>query len=141
MTLLVIPSNCCNEAEWSVFDVSELKWLKSIEIGDDCFGNVEEVKLIGLKQLESVVIGKNSFTKYKNDTGDDATRHFYLKNCERVRELKMSCFSFSDYAVCEIKNVDSLEVIEMGDLNEKSGNFFYASLELKSDSHNICTDE
>ena len=137
VTQLVIPSNCCNEAEWSVFDVSELKWLKSIEIGDDCFGNVEEVKLIGLKQLESVVIGKNSFTKYKNDTGNDATRHFYLKNCERVRELRIGCFSFSDYAVCEIKNVDSLEVIEMGDLNEKSGNFFYASLELKSDSHNI----
>ena len=72
VTQLVIPSKCCNEAEWSVFDVSELKccneaewsvfdmselkWLKSIEIGDECFENVNEVKLIGLNRLESVVI-------------------------------------------------------------------------------------
>ena len=132
---LVIPSNCCNEAEWSVFDVSELKRLKSIEIGDECFENVNEVKLIGLNQLESVVIGKNSFTWYKDDYEYDANRHFYLKDCERLRELKMGRYSFSDYSVCEIENVPSLEVIEMGDVNQLSCNFMYASkLELKSDS-------
>ena len=134
---LVIPSNCCNEAEWSVFDVSELKRLKSIEIGDECFENVDEVKLIGLNQLERVVIGKNSFTWYKDDYEYDANRHFYLKDCERLRELKMGRYSFSDYSVCEIENVDRLEVIEMGELNQLSCNFMYASkLELKSDSDN-----
>ena len=61
-------------------------------------------------------------------------RHFYLKNCERLRELKIGCRSFSDYSVCEIENVDSLEVIEMGELNNDSVNFCEASLELKSDS-------
>ena len=33
--------------------------------------------------------------------------------------------------MCEIENVDSLEVIEMGRLNEMSS-FYFASLELKS---------
>ena len=37
-----------------------------------------------------------------------------------------------DYSVCEIENVSSLEVIEMGELNEKSSNFWFASLELNS---------
>ena len=134
---LVIPSNCYNEAEWNVFDVSGLKWLKSIKIGDDCFENVNEVKLIGMDRLESVVIGKNSFTKKKNDAANDPNRHFCLKNCERLRELKMGRYSFSDYSVCEIENVPSLEVIEMGDLNEKSFNFSHASLELKSDSERM----
>ena len=32
----------------------------------------------------------------------------------------------------EIENVDALEVIEMGDLNEYSFNFYSATLELKS---------
>ena len=137
VTELVIPSNCCNEAEWAVFDVSELKWLKRIEIGDECFENVDEVKLIGLKELERVVIGKNSFTKKKNSYGNDPNRHFYLKNCEKVRELKMGRFSFSDYAVCEIENVPSLEVIEVGELNEDSYNFCDASLELKSVSERM----
>ena len=133
VTELVIPAKCCNEAEWNVFDVSGLKWLKSIEIGDECFENVDEVKLIGMNRLESVVIGKNCLTKHKNDCGNDPNRHFYLKNCERVRELKLGRWSFSDYSVCEIENVPSLEVIEMGDLNEDNYNFYYASLELKSD--------
>ena len=44
----------------------------------------------------------------------------------------MGRYSFSDYTVCEIENVDALEVIEIGDLNELSNNFYYASLELKS---------
>ena len=139
---LVIPPNCCNEAEWSVFDVSELKWLKSIKIGDDCFENVKEVKLIGMKELESVVIGKNCFTKKKNSYGNDPNRHFYLKNCERVRELKMGRCSFSDYSVCEIENVPSLEVIEMGELGgerseEYSYCFYHSSLELKSGSQRL----
>ena len=137
VTELVIPSKCCNEAEWSVFDVSGLKRLKRIEIGDECFENVKEVKLIGLNRLERVVIGKNSFTKEKNDYGNDPNRHFYLKKCERVRELKIGHHSFSDYSVCEIENVPSLEVIEIGDLNEWSSNFYYASLELKSDSERM----
>ena len=132
VTELVIPSNCCNEAGWSVLDVSELKCLKSIEIGDECFEYVKEVKLIGLNQLESVVIGKNSFTKNKDSDGNDSSRHFYLKNCWRLRELKIGCYSFSDYTICEIENVDRLEVIEMGELDKDSRGFRYASLELKS---------
>ena len=44
----------------------------------------------------------------------------------------MGRYSFSDYTVCEIVSVPSLEVIEMGGLNEYSYNFYYASLELKS---------
>ena len=37
-----------------------------------------------------------------------------------------------DYSSIEIENADSLEVIEMGEFNEWSGNFYSASLELKS---------
>ena len=44
----------------------------------------------------------------------------------------MGRYSVSDYKVIEIETVDALEVIEMGDLNEESFNFAYASLELKS---------
>ena len=112
MEMMIVDSNACN---------------------DECFENVNEVKLIGLNQLERVVIGKNSFTKKKNDWGYDASRHFYLKNCERLRELKIARYSFMDYSVCEIENVPSLEVIEMGELDKFSDVFYYASLELKSD--------
>ena len=136
---VVVASNCCNESELSMLDLSRFVNLRELKVGDECFRYVDEVKLIGLKELESVVIGKNSFTKEKNDypRSLNPNRHFYLKNCARVRELKIGCFSFRDYSVCEIENVPSLEVIEMGDLNEVSGNFCHASLELKSDSERM----
>ena len=115
-------------------DLSGFSKLKRLEIGNDCFSYVEEVKLIGLSELESVVIGEKSFTKYKDTyhITPDPNRHFYLKNCPKLKSLKMGCYSFSDYTVCAIENVDALEVIEMGDLDEASCNFPYASLELKS---------
>ncbi|KAM7455455.1 hypothetical protein BLSTO_03790 [Blastocystis sp. subtype 1] len=130
--VIVIVSNCCNDWGLSVLNLSRFVNLRELKVGDECFEYVKEVKLIGMNQLESVVIGKNSFTKKKNSDGYDPTHHFYLKNCERLKELKMGRYSFSDYSVCEIENVPSLEVIEMGELNGASYNFYYASLELKN---------
>ena len=129
---IVVSSNCCNEKSMKVLDLTELKCLKRIEIGNECFENVDEVKMAGLNELESVEIGKNSFTQHKNGAGKDPNRHFYLKNCPKLRSLKMGRFSFSDYKVIEIESVDALEVIEIGNVNEWSYNFWYASLELKS---------
>ena len=131
--VIVIASYCCNDSESSVLNLSRFVNLRELKVGDECFENVKEVKLIGLNQLERVLIGMNSFTK-KNGSDYDPDRHFYLKNCWRLRELKMGCLSFSDYSVCEIENVPCLEVIEMGKLQEESKNYYYSSLELKSDS-------
>ena len=130
---LIVESNSRNGIEWRALDLGFISHLRLFKVGDECFENVDEVKLIGLSKLERVVIEMNSFTKRKNSCGNDSIRHFYLRNCERLRELKIGRYSFSDYSVCEIENVPSLEVIEMGELNEESYNFYCASLELKSD--------
>ena len=136
---LIVENNSCNRKEWTALDLSFMSKLRLLKVGDECFENVKEVKLIGLNRLERVVIGKNSFTKHKNDfpVFINTSRHFCLNNCWRLRELMIGCFSFSDYSVCEIENVPSLEVIEMGELKEDSYNFRYASLELKSDSQRM----
>ena len=131
-TIISVPSYSCNSEGETSLNLSAFKFLERFTVGDECFMVVKEVKLIGLDELESVVIGENSFTKEKEKHSEDSTRHFYLKNCPKLKELKMGHFSFSDYTVIEIENVDALEVIEMGDLNEESFNFAYASLELKS---------
>ena len=136
---LIVENNSCNRKEWTALDLSFMSKLRLLKVGDECFENVKEVKLIELNRLERVVIGKNSFTKHKNDfpVFINTSRHFCLNNCWRLRELMIGCFSFSDYSVCEIENVPSLEVIEMGELKEDSYNFRYASLELKSDSQRM----
>ena len=105
-------------------------------MGNSCFRETEELKLIGLNGLERVVIGNGCFTKddYNTANGIDPNRHFYLKNCERLRELKIGRYSFSDYSVCEIENNVHLEAIEFGELYGDSDTFKFASLKLKSDS-------
>ena len=135
--VMIVDNNACNDKCFTALALSLFSNLKVFEVGDYSFSFVDELKLIGLSKLERVVIGKNSFTKKKKGTGNDPNRHFYLKDCERVRELKMGCYSFGDYSVCEIENVPSLEVIEMGELDEVSYNFCLASLELKSDSQRL----
>ena len=127
-----VSDKCCNEKGLTELDLRGFVNLRELKVGNECFENVNEVKMIGLRELESVEIEMKSFTQHKNDCGKDPNRHFYLKNCPKLKSLKMGCASFSDYAVCEIENVDALEEIEMGDVGLWSYNFFYASLELKS---------
>ena len=113
---IVVSDSCCQVEEVRVVDLSRFVSLRELRVGDWCFNRTEELRLIGLKELERVVIGNSCFTRdgYSTDDGMDPNHHFYLKNCERLRELKMGCKAFMDYSVCEIENVPSLEVIEMG---------------------------
>ena len=132
--MLIVDSNTGNDKSLTVLDLSSFTNLRVFEVDDYSFCSVNEVELIGLNRMERVVIGKHCF-RGSSATMDD--NHFYLKNCERLRELRIGCYSFSEYSVCEIENVPSLEVIKMGELNEDSSNFRNASLELKSDSERM----
>ena len=130
MEVMIVDNNACNDKCFTELDLSSISNLKVFEVGDYCFAFVEEVRLIGLNQLERVEIGKHCFRK---SIEKNPNRHFNLKDCERLRELKIGRYSFSDYSVCEIENVPSLRVIEMGEMDRESCNFKYASLELKSE--------
>ena len=132
--VIVIMPNCCNEEELRVLDLRMFLSVREMRTGDDCFGNVEEVLLIGLGKLERVAVGKNCFMGAKSETQFNPNGRFCLKECPKLRVLKIGCMSFSDYSLCEMDTLASLEVIEMGELDEESDSFFHASLELKSDS-------
>ena len=138
---IIVDSNSCNDRSFTVLNLTRFVNLRVFEVGNYSFSYVNEVHMIGLPELERVMIGENCFTeekyRYINEYGfdEDLHRHFYLKDCEKLRELRIGSQSFMDYSVCDIENVDSLEVIAMGRLSELSS-FFFASLELKS-----CSDE
>ena len=127
MEVLIVYSNACNDPSITRLDLSSFKCLRVFKMGDCSFAYVEELNLVELEKLERVVIGVNCFSK-ENNSG-----HFSLKNCRQVKELKMGCFSFCGYSACEIENDDSLEVIEMGELNKWSSNFYRGDCVLGSD--------
>ena len=132
MEVITIGNNECYYPNQRI-DLSKYVNLKNVSIGNECFFYQDVLNLTGLHSLERVMIGMNSFTKKRYDYGNDTNRKVYVKNCDALKELKIGRFSFSDYRVIEIENVNSLELIEMGEVNEESYIFYSASLELKSE--------
>ena len=127
-----VSDNSWNGKNLTELDLSGFVKLRNIKVGDECFKNVKRVNICGLSELESVEIGMNSFTRKKNGADSGYSGSLYLKNCPKLKSLRMGRYAFSTYKVIGIENVDALEVIEMGELNQESYNFWFASLELKS---------
>ena len=132
MEVITVGDGMCNEANDRI-DLSKYVNLKNVSIGNDCFFYQDVLNLTGLHSLERVMIGEKSFTKRQYYFGNDANRKLYVKNCDALKELKIGNYSFSDYSLIEIENVNSLELIEIGEVNNWSFNFYSASLELKSE--------
>ena len=128
---IIVESNCFNEGEITSLNLSRFASLKSFIVGDDSFGNMNELIIDGLPELESIKIGISSFYSYDGD------HVFSVKNCPKLRELKIGPSCFFNCDSVEIENVPSLEVIEIGYLYYSSDNFNEASLELKSSNHRI----
>ena len=107
--------------------------LKVFEVGDYSFSYVEEVQLVGLSKLERVVIGNGCFEDEYNGGIYSENNQLVVKNCERLRELRIGSQSFVVYAAFDAENVPSLEVIEIGNVLKDNRNFWAASrFELKS---------
>ena len=121
MTELTVPGNRCNDEDITVLDFSRFTRLGMMKIGDDCFGNVRELKLIGLSELESVVIGKSSFLA--------SSGVFTLQRCDSLTELTIGHSSFGSYHEIVLDGVPVLETVSVGD-----GCFTSSSLELKGEN-------
>ena len=134
---IIVDSNTCKDESFTILNLTRFVNLRVFEVGDYSFSYVEEVQLIGLSKLERVVIGEYSFSNlYDPGNADDC--QFHLKNCERLRELRIGSRSFVEYNVFDVENVPSLEVIEIGNVNKDSQNFYATrQFELKSTFHGI----
>ena len=130
VTDLTISSNCCNDM--GILDLNRFKWLRSIEIGNDCFGSVQTFQIDGLNQLKTIKIGKNSFTQNKNSYGNDSSKSFHILNCESLESIEIGQYSFSDFAgEFELKNLPQLQSLQIGNEQNDSKNFAYSSLVLR----------
>ena len=133
---IIVDSNACNDESFTVLNLTRFVNLRVFEVGDYSFSYVEEVQLVGLSKLERVVIGDSCFEDDYSDGVYSDNNHLYVKNCERLRELRIGSQSFVEYNVFDVENVPSLEVIEIGNVIKNSQNFYAApQFELKSTFH------
>ena len=127
---LIISSNNCNELK--SLNLNEYRYLKSIEIGDECFKNVDLFNIDGLNELKSLKIGINSFTKYKGSYACNEFRSFSILNCDKLESIEIGPYSFSDYGgEFELRNLPKLSTIKIGKIGSESLNFYFSSFVIK----------
>ena len=85
--VIIVVSHCCNESNVVGLDFSRFSNLREVRVGDDCFANVKDVNMTGLKKLEKVEFGKNCCCQASGGS-------FEVKECEKLKSVKMGdgCF-------------------------------------------------
>ena len=142
VTELVVSKGCCNEERWKALDLSFVTNLERLEVGDKCFAHVEDIRMVGLKHLQKVKIGEKCACSDKTRRKVNPNSRFIVNDCAALTELDIGARSFSDYVVCNIQNVPSLETIRIGSVEDRSYSFMFSSLELKSGALSVesCVD-
>ena len=155
--LIPIPLNDLNELDSSIINLNIPNWsfnnelnmielnlnrflnLESIEIGNDCFESVQTFHIEGLNRLQRLKIGHNSFTQvklsdFKNDFDGSVSKclneskSFHILNCESLKVIEIGQYSFADFGgEFELRNLDNLESIKIGEIGNASMNFLYSS--------------
>ena len=155
--LIPIPLNNLNELDSSIINLNIPSWsfnnelsmielnlnrfvnLKSIEIGNNCFESVKTFQIEGLNRLKRLKIGNNSFTQVKwNDFDNDwdgsidncrnESKSFHILNCESLKVIEIGRYSFADFGgKFELRDLDNLESIKIGEIGYRSMNFFWSS--------------
>lgn len=82
--------------------------LRRLMIGSNEFGEVRELIMRGMSELESVVIGENSF-KWTDDG------IYRLENCPKLQSIAIGDGSFASYQSFELESLPSIRTIEIGE--------------------------
>ena len=143
VSIINIPDWTCNDINYTIFDFSRFTQVESIEIGNDCFGFVKTFQIDGLNRLQSLKIGNNSFTQTKRimwvenfenakALSNNISKSFHILNCESLESIHIGEWSFSDYGgEFELKNLPSLQSIEIGSIGSNSFNFCFSSFVIR----------
>ena len=136
VTDLTISLNSCNDL--NELDLNRFEQMQSIEIGDNCFNSVKKFEISSLKFLKSLKIGSNSFTVLKQLNGvpekdDSSNKSFRIVSCPNLESIIIGEQSFVEFSGdFELRDLPSLNNIEIGSLENESNNFYYSSFAVQS---------
>lgn len=120
------------------FSISNVYSLMEINIGNSCFKNASSFHIHDLDLLKHIRIGKHSFTEKYNYSkkiwkANDRNKHFSIIRCPNLKYISIGEYSFSDFAgQFTLKDLDSLHILKIGNLNTESRNFLFCSFVLCS---------
>lgn len=112
VTALTVTDSSCNEDTITVVDLSSFKFLRSVVIGNSCFGYVQLFSIVGLNWLESVSIGTYSFWVGSSSSLKDS--ELKIVNCPQLKSLSIGYWSFRRYNGFELSELPQLISVVMG---------------------------
>ena len=124
VTALTVTDSSCNEDTITVVDLSSFKFLRSVVIGNSCFGYVLAFSIVGLNWLESVSIGYDCFWDGSTDSLLKGSE-FKIVNCPQLKSLSIGSRSFRRYNGFELSELPQLKSVVMTS-NTDYGCFQYA---------------
>ena len=135
-TSIILPNWTCNDVNYTVFDFSRFTNVESIEIGNDSFLSVRTFSIDGLNKLQTLKIGKRSFSV--SPTREflhflyPPVKSFHILNCEFLTLIDIGENSFNDFGgEFELRNLPSLQYLKIGEVGRESYNFYQVSLVIK----------
>lgn len=136
---LKISANCCNKD--ITFSIDHLTHLQHLVVSSESMSGVRKFCLDGLNELEDIIIGENSFTKFKNTYGK-GNGLFSVVNCAVLSLIRIGRNSFSDYSdfilnslmieLIMILGLPNLLSLKIGEFDDESFNFAYATVRITS---------
>ena len=109
VTALTVTDSSCNDNTITVVDLSSFKFLRSVVIGNSCFGYVLAFSIVGLNWLESVSIGYRSF--WDSSTSSLKGSEFKIVNCPQLKSLSIGGRSFGRYNGFELSQLPQLKSV------------------------------
>ena len=98
--------SCCNENDFTSFDLSPFHGLGSISISPQSCRYVTSFAISGMKKLESVVIGEGSFTMCTTIPATSTNNAFVISNCSKLKTIAIASNAFMDWGEFQLKSDD-----------------------------------
>ena len=98
--------SCCNENDFTSFDLSPFHGLGSISISPQSCRYVTSFAISGMKKLESVVIGEGSFTMCSTIPTISTNNAFVITNCPKLKTIAIASNAFMDWGEFQLKSDD-----------------------------------
>ena len=103
---ILTEANVCNNGSITSWSFTSYPQLRELSVGPQSFRCVGSLRLGGMMQLESVVIGEGSFTMCTTIPAISTNNAFVITNCPKLKTIAIASNAFMDWGEFQLKSDD-----------------------------------
>ena len=103
---ILTEANVCNNGSINAWSPTSYPQLRELSVGPQSFRCVGSLRLDGMMQLESVVIGEGSFTMCSAIPATSTNNAFVISDCPKLKTIAIASNAFMDWGEFQLKSDD-----------------------------------